>query len=167
MPKVINQFEDTIPGMCIKMIYDCFVALKPIYDSISDSEKKLLLSVQDDFLWCGTKVKFFYTGLCSKNALSLSNNRRCQQHRYPRLLATEMLFENLPDNLEDFKKLYIKFAQFDYTTSQENKSLIKFQKKGVFVTPEYAYEQCGIELVYEQCGIELVKVSNLESFFIV
>ena len=90
-------------------------------------------------------MKFFWSGSYSKEAIR--TGERCQQHRYPRLLATEKLFGEFPDNLEEFKNLYIELIQFDYTTSSENKKLIPYQKRGQFQDPEIAYESANIKMI--------------------
>jgi len=141
----IKTFEESVPGKRIQIIFDSFRALKPIYDNMSDGDKQYFLTVQDDFLWVGTDVKFFWSGFYSEE--SIRTGGRCQQHRYPRLLATEKLFNELPDNIEDFKKLFIQLIKFDYTTSAENKYLVRFQKRKRFQTPEIAYENANIKLI--------------------
>jgi len=142
----IKTFEETIPGRRIELIFNSIRALKPVFDNLSKDDKQYFLTVQDDFLWVGTNVKFFWSGSYSKEAFR--TGEKCQQHRYPRLLATEKVFNELPDNLEDFKKLFIELIEFDYTTSYENKYLVRFQKKGIFQTPEIAYKKANIELIY-------------------
>lgn len=141
----IKTFDQTTPGKRIEVIYDSIRALRPIYESLTEDAKQYLLTVQDDFLWVGTNVKFFWSGSYSKE--SIRTGERCQQHRYPRLLATERLFDELPDNLEEFKKLYIELIQFDYTTSSENNYLKRFQTRSRFQDPETAYKNANIELI--------------------
>ena len=164
MSKVINRFEDTSPGKNIKLIFDSFKAQKPIYDSANDDGKKFLLTVFDDCLFCGTGIKFFHSGLISEDALQ-SNLKPTNQHRYPRKLSTKFLLENLPDKIEDFTELYIKFCMYDHTTSEENNRLKPFQKEGVFKTPEHAYEQCGIKLVKVCDPLYDVKHTSVINFF--
>tara|TARA_B100001063_G_scaffold147447_1_gene137663 strand:+ start:32 stop:472 length:441 start_codon:yes stop_codon:yes gene_type:complete len=141
----IKTFEETTPGKRIQIIFDSFRSLKSVYDNASDDDKQYFLTVQDDFLWVGTNVKFFWSGFYSEEAIRTGS--RCQQHRYPRLLATEKLFNKLPDNIEDFKKLFIELIKFDYTTSAENKYLVRFQQRKIFETPEIAYESANIKLI--------------------
>lgn len=142
----IKTFEQTTPGKRIQVIFNSIQALKPIYDQLSEDEKQYLLTVQDDFLWVGTNVKFFWSGLISEECRH--TKQKCQQHRYPRLLATKLIFDNLPDNIDEFKKMFIELCQFDYTTSNENKKLIPYQKEGIFETPEIAYEKAGIIITH-------------------
>jgi len=141
----IKTFEKTTPGKRIKVIFNSLQVLKPVYDLLTEDDKQYFLTVQDDFLWVGTNVKFFWSGSYSEEAIR--TGERCQQHRYPRLLATEKLFDELPDNLEEFKNLYIELIQFDYTTSSENKKLIPYQKRGKFQDPETAYESANIKMI--------------------
>ncbi len=48
----------------------------------------------------------------------------------------------------EFYELYReKYGRVNFVTSTENKSITKFQKVGVFSTPEKAYEQAGIKLI--------------------
>ena len=54
------------------------------------------------------------------------------------------MFDDLPDTIQEFQERYIKYCEFDYTTSSENKKLIPFQKEEVFETPEIAYDKAGI-----------------------
>ena len=98
----IKTFEETTPGKRIQIIFDSFRSLKSVYDNASDDDKQYFLTVQDDFLWVGTNVKFFWSGFYSEEAIRTGS--RCQQHRYPRLLATEKLFNKIPDNIKNFKK---------------------------------------------------------------
>ena len=138
----IKRFDQTTPGKNIELIYDLFKVNKPLYDRSSEEGKRILLTILDDVFWVGTNVKLFWTGLISEEAKS--TGQKCQQHRFPRLLATKMMFDDLPDTIEEFQEKYIKFCEFDYTTSSENKKLIPFQKEGVFETPEIAYDKAGI-----------------------
>lgn len=142
----IKTFDKTTPGKNIDTIYGLFIHVKPLFDNTPEDGRRVLLTILDDSFWVGTNVKFFWSGLISEDCRS--TGQKCQQHRYPRLLATKFMFENLPDNIEEFQELFIKLCQFDYTTSSENKKLIPFQKEGIFETPEIAYEKAGIVLTH-------------------
>jgi hypothetical protein len=76
-----------------------------------------------------------------------------EEHYYPRKVSATKLYEVHLDDLkknptETLKDLYLnEFGLFNLVLKQENDRLKKFQKVDVFVSPEMAYQQCGIELI--------------------
>ena len=75
-----------------------------------------------------------------------------EDHEYPRKVAARELLEKDWSSIEnpaiEFFDLYQeKYGRVNLVTSTENKSITKFQKVGVFTTPEKAYEQAGIVLI--------------------
>ena len=52
------------------------------------------------------------------------------------------------DPIQSLANLYIeKYGKYNYVSKSENKKLIKYQKIGVFKSPEKAYQSAGIELI--------------------
>ncbi len=139
----IRTFADSKPGKYISVIFEIFLAVKPIYDRQSEECKGYIAAVFDDFLFLGTSIKLFWSGKRSKK--SLQTGDKTSQHCYPRKLSTARLFENLPDTLDDFQKMFIEALKFDYTTSAENIALKPYQKAKTFISPEDAYTKAGIE----------------------
>ena len=82
----------------------------------------------------------------------MKKGEKSEDHLYPRkITAQEILqfdWEDENNPVETLSNLYIeKYGRYNYVSKMENKRLIKYQKIGVFVDPETAYENAGIELV--------------------
>ena len=82
----------------------------------------------------------------------MKKGEKSEDHLYPRkITAQEILqfdWEDENNPVEILSNLYIeKYGRYNYVSKMENKRLIKYQKIGVFVDPETAYENAGIELV--------------------
>ena len=92
-----------------------------------------------------------FTGYISEEAL-LHPEKRCEEHHYPRKWAAQQLLTTPPVSVDELQKLLTKFLSYNYTTKEENRKLVPFQKVGVFVSPEHSYSEANIKLV---------KVSNL------
>lgn len=139
----IRSFKNSNPGKYISVTFEIFKAVKPIYDRQEEGCKGYIAAVFDDFLFLGTSIKLFWSGRQSKK--SIQTGDKTSQHCYPRKLSTARLFENLPDTLDEFQKMFIEALKFDYTTSAENHALKPFQKAETFISPEDAYAKAGIE----------------------
>jgi hypothetical protein len=100
--------------------------------------------------------KLLFSGKVSKKLLeALEQNsevKMTEEHFYPRKVSATKLFEQHLDDLksnptETLKNLYLnEFGLFNLVLKSENDRLKKFQKVDVFVRPEEAYAQAGIEL---------------------
>jgi hypothetical protein len=75
-----------------------------------------------------------------------------EDHVIPRKYAAQELLErdwsavaNVAATLEE---LYLsRYGRFHYVTPRENKVLVEHQKKGVFINPETAYRNAGVQLI--------------------
>lgn len=77
-----------------------------------------------------------------------------EEHLYPRQLAGEILMYHLivtdgELSLGTCRRYIDVFRQVARVTGGENIALAPFQKREVFITPELAYQQAGIEVVYD------------------
>jgi hypothetical protein len=100
--------------------------------------------------------KLLFSGKVSKKLLEAleknSDVKMTEEHFYPRKVSATKLFEQHLDDLksnptETLKNLYLnEFGLFNLVLKSENDRLKKFQKVDVFVRPEEAYAQAGIEL---------------------
>ncbi len=73
-------------------------------------------------------------------------------HEYPRkIAAADLLAKNHEDNANLADELCLlyqnKYGRFNYITPRENKTLVGYQKKGVFENPEDSYRKAGIKLI--------------------
>jgi len=91
-----------------------------------------------------------FTGYISVEAVT--KNERSEDHLYPRKIAAKYLLDydwsNESEPLNHLIDRYLKrFGRYNYVSKTENKKLVKFQRHGVFTTPEDAYEKAGIKLI--------------------
>ena len=94
-----------------------------------------------------------------------------EDHIYPRQLAGEVLVYHLlltdgEMSLEQLRRYIEVFRQVARVTSTENTALVPFQKRKVFISPEHAYEQVGIEIVFTDDGAEMVRLEDVAPYYV-
>lgn len=117
------------------------------------------------------ELKSIYSGYTSVNALIQKYNTGrdwTHEHKWPRQYVGEDLIKDLYRRgqvtridinliLDDFDD----FCVVNHTTKEENEALRPFQKLDGWVSPEYAYEQAGIELLPWPAGTRIVKLPEI------
>jgi hypothetical protein len=96
------------------------------------------------------KMKLLWTGYKSEEAIAL--NEESEEHIYPRKLSAKKLLNIVwseIDNPEQYIKnlYYNELGKFHIVSKKENKRLVSFQREGVFVDWQTAYQQAGIKLI--------------------
>jgi len=79
---------------------------------------------------------------------NIGGGKLSEEHVYPRKIAARKLLEDHSLTADAMERVFREeFGRLHYITSEENKAVIRYQKSGVFTTPEEAYRQAGIELI--------------------
>lgn len=129
-------------------VYELLKATAPIYRQLEDSDAKSVIETTIGagiFYLPKSKTKL-WTGMISETAHQ--ENKRCEDHIYPRKITAIELLTQVPHSLAEFEELYWnKYGKYHYVTPEENRMLVKYQKTGQFTTPEEAYQSCGIKLI--------------------
>lgn len=127
------------------------LGIQDFYKTTSSENKRLIETTIGAAIWYLPKSKLYlFTGKISKEAKK--KNERSEDHLYPRKIAAkEILNLNWSEEVAPLKtitNLFLKkYGRYNYVSKKENKRLIQFQKSGVFISPEIAYQKAGIELV--------------------
>jgi hypothetical protein len=128
-------------------------AISPTYQkgNITSDQKAFIETIIGAAIWYLPHTHKYWTGNISKDAKeALVSDRRSKltkEHQYPRKLAAKELLESTDCDvpiLELYEEIY---ARFNYVTPKENKKISRFQRVGVFVDIEKAYEAANIELL--------------------
>lgn len=125
---------------------------------LTDGQIGLLQTLIGAAIWyLPNDNKLLFSGKVSKGLLkALEENcqtKITEEHFYPRKVSATKLFEEHIDDLQrnptdTLKNLYLnEFGLFNLVLKSENDRLKKYQKVDVFIHPEQAYAQAGIELV--------------------
>lgn len=129
-------------------LYEMIKSIAPVYQQLKDPDAK---SVIETTIGAGIfylpKNKYkLWTKMISEAAFQ--QNKRCEDHIYPRKITAIELLSNVPQSVAEFEELYWnKYGKFHFVTPEENRMLVKYQKTGQFTTPEEAYRSCGIKLI--------------------
>lgn len=142
-----------------QVMSEIILATVKIYNSgnLSESQKGLMETLLGAGIWYLPNSKNLYSGKISKKAYESLikdpiNTKLVEEHAYPRKIAGQKLYTEFISQVtsdgEGLIKLYSeKFGRYNLVLKDENNSLKKFQKKGVFLDEETAYSQAGIELI--------------------
>ena len=80
--------------------------------------------------------------------MELPKNKRVKEHEYPRKIVGKILLDTPPNSIDELKTLYLtKYGIWNLVTKAENTLLRKYQKEGVFVSPEISYQSAEIILI--------------------
>lgn len=96
------------------------------------------------------KMQLLWTGYKSEESIAL--NEQSEEHIYPRKLSAKKLLNTVWSEINDpeqyIKDMYYnEFGRFHIVSKKENKRLVPFQREGVFVDWQTAYQQAGINLI--------------------
>lgn len=129
-------------------VYELIHAVSPVYHNLTDTDARSVIetTVGAAIFYLPKSKEKLWTGMISEAALQ--QNKRCEDHIYPRKITAIELLTHVPQSLPQFEQLYWnKYGKYHYVTSEENRMLVKYQKTGEFTSPEEAYESCGIKLI--------------------
>ena len=127
-------------------------------DQCSSNQRQLLETMVGAAIWYFPQSDELWTGMISVDALKAFADtvgskvvKLTKDHHYPRKVAAAELFSlnwaTIDDPAEEILRRYLDcYGQFNFVLPEENKRLVKHQKKQVFVSPAYAYAKAGIEL---------------------
>lgn len=144
--------------------------LEHIIESISETyrdnkttsdQKAFIETIIGAAIWYLPHTHKYWTGKISKaakEALLLDKKARLtKEHQYPRKLAAKELLQATDRNvpiLELYEDIY---AKFNIVTPLENKKISQYQRDGIFI---------DIESAYQSAGIELLEITNEELVFL-
>jgi hypothetical protein len=128
------------------------IAIRPIYAAASHTQRALLETIIGAGLWYVPKASNAWTGKVSIGALrafhpdsAIKAPKLSEEHVYPRKVAARQLLEDLSLTNQTMTNLFQeKYGRVHLITSEENKSVQRHQRVGVFTTPEDAYVLAGI-----------------------
>ena len=127
-------------------------------DQCSPNQRQLLETMVGAAIWYFPQSDELWTNLISVDALKAfvyttdpKAVKLTKDHRYPRKVAAAELFSlnwlTISDPAEEVMRRYLScYGQFNLVRPEENKRLMKHQKKESFVSPADAYTKAGIEL---------------------
>ena len=142
-------------------------AIRPVYGRANLAQRALLETIIGAGLWYVPKAINAWTGKVSLGALRAfhpdsgnSAPRLSEEHVYPRKVAARQLLEDLSLTDETMTSLFQeKYGRVHLITSEENKTVQRHQRVGVFSTSDGAYRLAGIDFV-ELSHEELRKVKK-------
>lgn len=127
--------------------------LKSIYNDSTEVQKSFIETTVGAALFYVDNSKELYSGKISSAAYEALKNKKknisqlTKEHYMPRKQsAKEMLELNSICNKKLTHDFYTKLGVYNYVLPDENKKLIKFQKKHPS-NPDAAYKEAGIELL--------------------
>ena len=136
------------------------IGIRPVYENhrTSEDQRRFVETVIGAAVWYLPEVEECWTGMMSLAALrshhpdSAGEPRLTKDHEYPRKLAAAELMAYIEGDSNEWAdklfELYVtKYGRYNYVTPQENKALMRYQKKGVFEDPATSYEDAGIRLL--------------------
>ena len=139
MTKTEQKFES---------VFNLLVNLKPSYDTSTQYQKEFLSTIVGAAIYYLPTNKLTFSGKISEKALELPKNKRVKEHEYPRKIVGKILLDTPPNSVDELKEVYLtKYGVWNLVTKAENSLLRKYQKEGVFVSPEISYKLAEINLV--------------------
>ena len=129
-------------------VFNLLVNLKQTYDTSTEYQKEFLSTIVGAAIYYLPTNKLTFSGKISEKALELPKNKRVKEHEYPRKIVGKILLDTPPNSVAELKQLYVtKYGVWNLVTKAENTLLRKYQKEGVFVSPEISYRLAEINLV--------------------
>lgn len=129
-------------------VFNLLVNLKQTYDTSTEYQKEFLSTIVGAAIYYLPTNKLTFSGKISEKALELPKNKRVKEHEYPRKIVGKILLDTPPNSVDELKQLYVtKYGVWNLVTKAENTLLRKYQKEGVFVSPEISYRLAEINLV--------------------
>jgi hypothetical protein len=129
-------------------VFNLLVNLKQTYDTSTEYQKEFLSTIVGAAIYYLPTNKLTFSGKISEKALELPKNKRVKEHEYPRKIVGKILLDTTPNSVDELKEVYLtKYGVWNLVTKAENTLLRKYQKEGVFVSPEISYRLAEINLV--------------------
>ena len=144
------NYNQKVKNKC-EALLNLIIGIQPFYHKSNNETKGFIeTTIGAAIFYLPKKNSVLFTGKISKEALS--KNEKSEDHLYPRkIAASELLdikWDKKKDPIQSLANLFIeKYGKYNYVSKSENKKLIKYQKIGVFNSPEKAYQSAGIELI--------------------
>lgn len=128
-------------------VFNLLVNLKQSYDTSTEYQKEFLSTIVGAAIYYLPTNKLTFSGKISERALGLPKNKRVKEHEYPRKIVGKTLLDTIPNSVDELKTIYLtKYGIWNLVTKEENTRLRKYQKEGVFVSPEISYQLAEIIL---------------------
>ncbi len=148
------QREAKLEEQC-SVVADIIVAIRPIYSRATAGQRALLETIIGAAIWYIPKPTRAWTGRVSVGALrmfhpesGIPKPKFSEEHVYPRKVAARLLLEDESLNGATLSMLFReKYGRLHFITPDENKSVQRHQRVGVFTTPDDAYAKAEIILV--------------------
>lgn len=138
MDKTQQKFES---------VFNLLINLKESYDTSTEYQKEFLSTIVGAAIYYLPTNKLTFSKKISEKALELPKNKRVKEHEYPRKIVGKILLDTTPNSVDELKTLYLtKYGIWNLVTKAENTRLRKYQKEGVFVSPEISYQLAEIIL---------------------
>lgn len=129
-------------------VFNLLVNLKQSYDTSTQYQKEFLSTIVGAAIYYLPTNRLTFSGKISEKALELPKKKRVKEHEYPRKIVGKILLDTTPNSVDELKEIYLtKYGIWNLVTKEENTRLRKFQKEGVFVSPEISYQSAEIILV--------------------
>jgi len=129
-------------------VFNLLVNLKQTYDTSTEYQKEFLSTIIGAAIYYLPTNKLTFSGKISEKALELPKNKRVKEHEYPRKIVGKILLDTTPNSVDELKEVYItKYGVWNLVSKAENTILRKYQKEGVFVSPEISYILAEIILI--------------------
>jgi hypothetical protein len=129
-------------------VFNLLVNLKQSYDTSTQYQKEFLSTIVGAAIYYLPTNRLTFSGKISEKALELPKNKRVKEHEYPRKIVGKILLDTTPNSVDELKEIYLtKYGIWNLVTKEENTRLRRFQKEGVFVSPEISYQSAEIILV--------------------
>jgi len=129
-------------------VFNLLINLKESYNTSTQYQKEFLSTIVGAAIYYLPTNKLTFSGMISEKALELPKNKRVKEHEYPRKIVGKILLDTPPNSIDELKTLYLtKYGIWNLVTKAENTLLRKYQKEGVFVSPEISYQSAEIILI--------------------
>jgi hypothetical protein len=137
------------------VVASMIIAMRPVYESASVPQRALLETIVGAAIWYIPKPVRAWTGRISHGALKAfhpesgnSRPRLSEEHVYPRKVAARILLSDMALTGESMAHQFReKYVRVHLITSEENKAVQRYQRAGVFSSPDEAYALAGITLI--------------------
>jgi hypothetical protein len=131
------------------------IAMRTVYEAANPQQRALLETIVGAAIWYIPKPVRAWTGQISHGALQAfhpeSGNARprlSEEHVYPRKVAARILLSDMSLTGESMAHQFReKYGRVHFITSEENKAVQRYQRVGVFNSPDEAYALAGITLI--------------------
>ena len=150
----------------IQFFLSCVKEIKPLYVISNDNHKRQLETfIKTWIFYNSSQKKIYWTG---KSSTMVTPQDKVKEHWYGNLSSAKYCLNNMVfcegNQIKNFLKVFA-FMQWNYTTQNQNISLIPFQNYDMFYKPneikgdpEEAYRRAGIEFITDPHHVNLLPV---------